>query len=304
MTGVVPNEVARAAQLFQFYELLTGIMTGQPMTVRDALYLNNQLGIDFAEVVGTPAAPGAGKGRLYYKQSSGWYYRIGAAGAETALVTPPNGSVTPAMLQLTGAVAANTVLRGLSGSTMGFGQIVPGDFTPGTTTLVKVAEGVLGSPASNVDITSIPSTYRHLMLMILARGDTAAADTGARMRFNNDTAANYDAQAHEAFGNSNTYGFEFQAGTSMYLGEIPANTATANVFAGLLVHIPYYASTVAQKVAMCQVAQKFGTTSDDLMVGIAGGYWRNTAAINRITVFPSAGNFQTDTVVTLYGLPA
>jgi hypothetical protein len=301
---IVPGNVVEAQHLDQLFEALTGEMTDQPITLAEKLILANLFGLDIAIQGSAPAAPGAGKTRLYPK-AGGWYYREGAAGAETPMVTPPAGSITPAMFTLTGAVAANTVLRGLSGTTMGFGQIVPGDFTPGTTTVVKMGGAVLSGAASSIDISSIPQTYQHIEILISARTDRAATDDLPTLRFNNDSAANYDYNEIAAISTSDTV-TSVAAQTSGRWGFIVGNTATADNFSAARITIPNYAMTNQRKswISWSSIIKTTGTSST-YGQNLFAGMWRSTAAINRITLLPGTGpNFLAGTVVSIYGIPA
>jgi hypothetical protein len=166
----------------------------------------------------------------------------------------------------------------------------------------KIAETVLGSSAATFDFTSIPATFRHLLLEIYCRGDAAAAAANVLLRFNNDSAANYDYQLLQASAGSAS-GVEAFAQTSTYLGNAPAANAPANVFGNTRADIPYYANSTNQKSVTSQSALKTGTTTGTLFSYCPAGFWRSTAAINRITLLLSSGNFVSGSVATLYGLP-
>jgi hypothetical protein len=160
---------------------------------------------------------------------------------------------------------------------------------------------VLGAPAASVDITGIPASYAHLTLEFQARGDTVALSTNVLLRFNNDTAANYD---HEWFQGSGSGGTvttaENLAQTSIFLGSVPAASAAADIFSGGHVEIPSYAGAIGQKSLTAQNGAKVGTSTGNLTNYLVSGYWRSTVAVSRITVFPSAGSFIAGSRFTLY----
>jgi hypothetical protein len=166
-----------------------------------------------------------------------------------------------------------------------------------------ISDTTLGGSAANVDITSIVATYAHLLIVSYARGDTAAANTALNVRFNNDTAANYDFQRLTG-GAATVSAFEAFAQTSIISCFIPANTAGANLFNASLVFIPHYAGSANNKVALSLASVKLGTTTGSLATYLHGGFWRSSAAINRITLLPAAGNFVAGTRVSLYGMGA
>jgi hypothetical protein len=159
----------------------------------------------------------------------------------------------------------------------------------------------LGGSAANVDITSISATYAHLMVVVYARGDTAATNTALGVRFNGDTAANYDYQTLSGQGAAVFAGEQF-AQTSAIAGFMTANTAGANLFSAHCIFIPHYAGSTNNKLALAVSSTKTGTTAATMFVYLTGGFWRSAAAVNRITLLPAAGNFVAGTRVTIYGM--
>lgn len=164
--------------------------------------------------------------------------------------------------------------------------------------MVKIA--TLGSGAS-FDFTSIPGTYTDLKIIVLARGDTAAAGTAVHLHFNNDSAGNYDSQTIDS--NNTTNSASGQAATANnFAGIIAAASATANMASSIEITIPAYASTTFYKRYICTGGTSQGTASTNQYVRITEGEWRNTAAITRVTLVPGAGNFAAGSTATLYGM--
>jgi hypothetical protein len=164
-----------------------------------------------------------------------------------------------------------------------------------------IAEVTLASPAALIDFTSIAADWSHLQLIAYLRGDTAAAETTVLARLNNDSGANYDYQSG-TFSAAVAAAAETLAATSMRVGQCPANTAGANLFSLTVIDLVHYAGATNHKVAASRCAHKRGTASGDLTKYEFGGHWRSTAAINRVTLLPGAGNFQTGSRITLYGM--
>lgn len=166
-----------------------------------------------------------------------------------------------------------------------------------------IFDSTLGGSAANVDITSIVGTYAHLMLVVYARGDTAASSTTSVLRFNNDSAANYDWQGIRGTG-ATTVASENFAQTSIAISTgMPANTAGANLFGVSVVFIPNYAGA-NNKAAMTLEASKIGVSTGNMFTDFFGGFWRSNAAITRITLLPGAGNYVAGTRVSLYAMGA
>lgn len=166
-----------------------------------------------------------------------------------------------------------------------------------------LADSTLGGSAANVDLTSIVQTYAHLLLVVSARGDLAAALTTLSVRFNGDTAANYDWQRLGGGGVS-VSPVESFGQTAIEHGFVPAASAGANLFNASIGFIPHYAGTSNNKLALSVSSSKSGTSTGNMANIFECGFWRSNAAITRITLLPSTGNWVAGTRVSLYGLGA
>ncbi len=89
-----------------------------------------------------------------------------------------------------------------------------------------LADTTLGVAAASIDFTSIPQTFAHLMLALYGRGDTAVVNQFVRIRFNNDSGANYDYQEIHAAAAAVTAS-EGLAQTSAVAGVCPGAPPTA-----------------------------------------------------------------------------
>lgn len=166
-----------------------------------------------------------------------------------------------------------------------------------------IYDTTLGVATASIDVTSISATYAHLMVSIYARGDTASTASTVLMRFNGDTAANYDWQQVLGFATTVTAGEHF-ADTSVTVGSCAAASAGANLFSTCEVFIPHYAGSSNNKSFVSVNAHKIGTSTTNINLNFMGGGWRSNAAINQITFLPAAGNFAAGTRVTIHALGA
>lgn len=167
-----------------------------------------------------------------------------------------------------------------------------------------ISDSTLGSDGT-FSFTSIANTYKHLKLVCYLRTDRGSTQDDLGVRFNNDTAANYDGYAAQTNGTGPTStGSEALAATSWKTTNgCVGSSATANVFGSAEITIPYYAGTSNQKAAHVSIAKKIGTSTGNLYVISGLGAWRSTAAISRVDLLPLVGtNFKTGSRVTLYGL--
>jgi hypothetical protein len=159
---------------------------------------------------------------------------------------------------------------------------------------------VLASPAPNFDFTSIPSTYNHLKIIIQARGDTALGQTDVQMRLNNDGGANYDNELLNGI-NTTASASNVTAGVDNYIGNVPAASATAGFAGSLEIVIFNYARTTFYK-NYNGISGSMASAAANALSRFSTGQWRNTAAVSRVTLVPGAGNFDTGSVATLYGI--
>lgn len=170
---------------------------------------------------------------------------------------------------------------------------------------VKIDDQLLGGSAASVTFAPnpLPTGFRHLLIEWYARGDTAATSAGVQLRFNNDTAANYDNQTLRGTA-ATASAAENLGATSIKIGSIPANTATANYFGQGSCKVFHYNGTTGNKLA---TGDSFIFTANTTGTGFTDrndGKWRTAAtAITRLDIFPSAGNFVAGSVFTLWGIP-
>jgi hypothetical protein len=167
-----------------------------------------------------------------------------------------------------------------------------------------LADSKLGAPAANFDLTSIDQNFGALLLVSYVRGDAVAGTIAVQVRFNNDSGANYDAQSiHNSAATTAAAGENLAATSGMIdRGVSPGGSAAASEFGVVVTLIPAYTDTVGQKGAISIIAGRSGTASGNLSAMLCATFWRSTAAVNRITILPSSGNFVTGSRVTLYGL--
>lgn len=161
----------------------------------------------------------------------------------------------------------------------------------------KIVEADVTVAAADVDFTSIPSGFRHLM--IVGRVRPATDNSQFHMRYNGDSGANYDRDNADGGANTNALASTFFS----VLGR-PATSGiknTADYSAVFYTLIPNYAEATLFKNHASFGA--FRTAAAGNIVGHhSGGMWNSTAAINRITFLMSSGNIDADSFIVLYGV--
>lgn len=168
-----------------------------------------------------------------------------------------------------------------------------------TNVMTRLAETTLGSAAASISFTSIPATYKHLVLVVQTRSTGAVTGTEVRLRFNNDSGTSYTYQYHYAHGT--TIAADGPASTTQtFVGFAPGTSGLAGLRSALRCTICDYASTSVYKSL---VSNFHGESSSAVFqaIGTVGAVWASTVAINRIDVFLGAGNLDTGTTATLYG---
>jgi hypothetical protein len=156
-----------------------------------------------------------------------------------------------------------------------------------------IASTTLAGSQANLDFTSIPSTYTDLVIKISARLDNSSS-AYSTINFNGSSASF----------SSRSLGGD---GSGTYSGTTPANTAfdsnstnsTASTFCNSEIYIPNYAGSTNKSFSSDSVTENNGNPA---YAEIFAGLWSNTAAINRITLVPPAGNYGIYTTAYLYGV--
>lgn len=153
-----------------------------------------------------------------------------------------------------------------------------------------------------VTISPISQAYVDLWLYVMARTDSASASQTLLLRFNNDSGTNYDTQVGLTSGVTNL-ALESFAQSAAMPGILPGLAATDPT--GALVcsmYIPLYAGTTFQKTARQSGTLKTGTASGNLMITNVALWWRSTAAITRIDLYPAGGKFVPGSRIRLLGV--
>lgn len=157
----------------------------------------------------------------------------------------------------------------------------------GTYTLIA-NQTVSGSSTASIVFSSIPQTYTDLVLIADAI-TTKATEDYAYLYFNSDTAANYSRTEMSGTGSV--------AQSSRFSNLIPFTLHPTNR-ANQIVNIMDYSNIVTYKTT---VYRNNPTWS---LVDAGIGLWRNTAAINTLTITGYTANIAVGSNFRLYGIEA
>jgi hypothetical protein len=163
-------------------------------------------------------------------------------------------------------------------------------------TYTLISSQVLGSSAASVTFSSIPQTYKDLVLKVSSRIDFSDTVFTLAAQFNSDTGANYSSRYIRGSG---TAVISSTGGTgAIYLGLQNANTSTANTFGNLEIYIPNYAGSQQKSVSVNSVEENNTTAAYSAIVA---GLWSSTSAITSISLFTSYNLLQYSSFY-LYGI--
>ena len=149
------------------------------------------------------------------------------------------------------------------------------------------------SGASNIEFTSIPSTYKHLQIRGIVRG--TGSISYQILRFNGDTGSNYADHGINANGSSVTTFYDVSNNTA---GQQDV-TATASIFTGIIIDILDYANT--NKYKTLRTLSGYDTNGAGNL-SFRSGLWMNSNAITSIKLEPNTNNYAQYSQLALYGI--
>jgi hypothetical protein len=174
----------------------------------------------------------------------------------------------------------------------------------------SIATVTLGTSASSITFSSIPSTYKHLQIRLF--GQTNRATYGGDNFYMRVGASTVDSGSNYAW--HMVYGEGTATGTgagssATYINVLNGGclgTTAGGSFGGVVVDLLDYANTSKYKTT-----RALGGTDDNgasaggfgRAVGLNSGLWQSTTAINIISLYPMNGtNFNAYTSAALYGI--
>ena len=238
---------------------------------------------------------------------------FGGTGGNVVLEPGPSTTGSPGVVRIASSSGAslidfqNTGAINVAGSGVGTaGQVLTsggaGAPTTWTTTsggggaTTKIAEQILSAPAATVTFSSIPATFRTLILRVTLAASVNTSPIFA-LTLNGDVAAHYQGTVFFG-GTSSGANNEFTQTSMQWNGFVGANTLANSPATGTFV-FHNYTGTVFNKVVSghWHRMDALGTSFS----GVVSGGWSSNAAITSIALFMSSGNFVTGSTFSLYG---
>jgi hypothetical protein len=161
-----------------------------------------------------------------------------------------------------------------------------------TPTYVSLATITLGSTEADIVFSSIPATYRDLVLVVNGR-TTDGTIGNFFVRFNSDTGSNY---SWVRAGGIPAGPFSDTASTTAWsLGVGRSGDQNGNA----ILNIMDYSATDKHKTGIWR--DNFAGTE---YAGMRAGRWANTSAITTITITAQTGSLNSTTTLSLFGIVA
>ena len=179
-------------------------------------------------------------------------------------------------------------------------NIIAGVFSEPTAAATNSYESIqtvlVGSGGSaSISFTSIPSTFTHLQLRIIARSTAGgSAVTGMNCSINSSVNA---VRNHYLYGNGSSTAAAAQVANQ--IGWATGTSQTASAFATSIVDILDYANTSKNKTFRMLAGNDTNGAGD---IALFSQLFDTTAAISTLTLSLNAGNFAQHSQAALYGI--
>ncbi len=161
---------------------------------------------------------------------------------------------------------------------------------PAGSTYTPIATTTLGSATNSVSFSSIAGTYTDLVLIINSSLSTGGGNP--RLQLNGVTGTSYSQTWVSGNGTSASSG-RFSNFNHVYFGQ---GSGTANTQSNTVIHFMNYSNTTTNKTFLL----RYNDTTEGVFQNV--GLFRSTSAIDSIQITTQAGNFNSGSTFTLYGI--
>ena len=161
-----------------------------------------------------------------------------------------------------------------------------------TNTYVALDKVTVGTATPSVTFTGISGAYTDLVVVL---NTSTSSNSNLVFRLNNDSTSIYSNTALNGNGTSATSG----RNSNTDKGYFDSDAYSANNFNyNATLHVMNYSNTTTFKTTLSR--------SNNAATGVTAGVtlYRSTSAINRLDILTTAGNFQTGSTFSLYGIAA
>jgi len=174
-----------------------------------------------------------------------------------------------------------------------------------TSSYESIASATGTGSSGTITFSSIPSTYKHLQIRMIAKNTntTALSADNVRVRFNSDSGSNY--AAHRLYGEGTSAGALGSTGQTFIVIESASaysHSSIPNTFGTAIIDIHDYSSTTKNKVLRSISGCNGNTSTIDFSIALSSGLWLSTNAITSIDVISQTNSFTSTSVFSLYGI--
>lgn len=152
-----------------------------------------------------------------------------------------------------------------------------------------------GLGTNTTEFTSIPQTFRDLMIIWYGGSDGTGEIDSLALRFNGDGGNNYISTQ-----NRNTAASAFSSESGTFSVMRAGYVGTDN--GGGVVHIPNYSSTIRLKFAHGTTISRGDSGGANMFCAQGGGRWNSSAAISAVRIWPSGQLWSITPHITLLGI--
>ncbi len=170
--------------------------------------------------------------------------------------------------------------------------------------MVLIGSQVLGSAAATIGVTSIPSSFTTLFVVIAVRSATVTSTDTINLAFSADTtAAHYITQYTQSRAGATLGSFSLNGTKPGVNMGCPGSTSTpATQLASIQLLIPVYASTAPTKFCNWSAGWSIATGTNQVTQQ-GSGLWNSTAAVTGLVASSDGGgNLVTGSGIWVYGM--
>lgn len=225
-----------------------------------------------------------------YKYSTNGTTYTSASGTTSPLsltgLTPGTYTFT---LQATNANGDSAASSGVSGTVV----------TPNSFESIATASGTGSSGV--ITFSNIPSTYTALQFRILGRTTSEQTNTDLYVRYNSSTSGY---ASHNVQGNGSIVETKSDINeTNIFIYQsMTGNAVSSNIMGVAIVDIHDYVNTSRNKTLRVFSGRETNLGASQSAVWLSSGFLNNTAAVSSVTFTLGAGNWTTNSIISLYGI--
>jgi hypothetical protein len=161
----------------------------------------------------------------------------------------------------------------------------------------------ISSTATEIEFANISSAYTDLCIFLSARGSSSGNEGSITIRFNSDTASNYEYRYWYSFSNTIYQGTDSGATSGITHYSVTGNGQGSNWFGNAKLYIPNYTVTSNKKQILIESVTSNTAAADGQLSSQTYGLWNNTTnAISNIKLISGSQSFSANTTAYLYGI--